>query len=561
MTKVAIYIRVSTTYQVDKDSLPMQRKDLLAYASLMLNCTDCVIFEDAGYSGKNTDRPQFQAMMTRIRQKEFSHVLVWKIDRISRNLLDFAEMYAEFKKLGVVFVSKNEQFDTSTAMGEAMLKIILVFAELERNMTSERVTATMISRASNGQWNGGRVPYGYNYDKESGVFSINKSEADIVIKIHELYLKNHSIISTARILNEQGYLTRAGNQFSHVSVAIILRNIWYCGDYQYNTLKGGCRQTVKDEKEWVIIRDHHPALVSRDDKEEIIEALKDNRKLIPAHDIYYNQKFPHVFKGLVFCGSCGSKCSVSTERKSGVKISRYRCYLRNRTPSACDNKSVNDLMLGEFVFNYVSNLMKAQKTALSIKTLPQLESMLLSGGTFNYISHIETEGLQQVFKLIHSPHSTNYVFMTDIDDTEKDPNVDAIDTLKSERHKIERAIDRLSKLYLYSDNAMSESDFIIKKSQMTKNIDAIDEKIKLLSDSKWNDSISDNEFIKLASDFIIAQNLADRNFVSYERIIHTIDNVTLKSFVTSIIDRITFKEGKVNSIIFRNGLAQYFTYK
>ena len=83
-------------------------------------------------------------MMKMIRSGLFSHVLVWKLDRISRNLLDFAAMYEELKRLNVTFVSKNEQFDTSTAMGEAMLKIILVFAELERKMTSERVTATML---------------------------------------------------------------------------------------------------------------------------------------------------------------------------------------------------------------------------------------------------------------------------------------------------------------------------------------------------------------------------------------------------------------------------------
>ena len=145
--KVAIYIRVSTIHQVDKDSIPMQKRDLVAYCQLLLGSDNYEIFEDAGYSGKNTDRPAFQDMMARIRKGEYTHVLVWKIDRISRNLLDFAEMYQELKSLGVTFVSKNEQFDTSTAMGEAMLKIVLVFAELERNMTSERVTATMISRS------------------------------------------------------------------------------------------------------------------------------------------------------------------------------------------------------------------------------------------------------------------------------------------------------------------------------------------------------------------------------------------------------------------------------
>jgi DNA invertase Pin-like site-specific DNA recombinase len=139
--KAALYVRVSTNYQIDRDSLPMQRQELITYAQLMFGINDYVVFEDAGYSGKNTDRPEFQNMMRRIRAGEFTHLLCWKIDRISRNLLDFASMYQELKDLGVTFVSKNEQFDTSTAIGEAMLKIILVFAELERNMTSERVTA------------------------------------------------------------------------------------------------------------------------------------------------------------------------------------------------------------------------------------------------------------------------------------------------------------------------------------------------------------------------------------------------------------------------------------
>ena len=104
--KVAIYIRVSTTYQVDRDSLPMQRKDLAAYSELVLGISDYEIFEDAGYSGKNTDRPAFQEMMQRTRKGEFSHILVWKIDRISRNLLDFAEMYEELQELRITFVHK-----------------------------------------------------------------------------------------------------------------------------------------------------------------------------------------------------------------------------------------------------------------------------------------------------------------------------------------------------------------------------------------------------------------------------------------------------------------------
>ena len=191
---------------------------------LMFGINDYVVFEDAGYSGKNTDRPEFQNMMRRIRAGEFTHLLCWKIDRISRNLLDFASMYQELKDLGVTFVSKNEQFDTSTAIGEAMLKIILVFAELERNMTSERVTATMLSRAQNGLWNGGRVPYGYDYDKDSKTFSINQEEAFLVHKMYDLYSEHHSLVLVSRALNEDGYASRAGNDWSPVSIFIILTN-------------------------------------------------------------------------------------------------------------------------------------------------------------------------------------------------------------------------------------------------------------------------------------------------------------------------------------------------
>ena len=105
--RAAIYIRVSTLHQIDRDSLPMQKKDLIAYANLILGIEDYEMFEDAGYSGKDTDRPAFQEMMKCVRNGEFTHILVWKIDRISRNLLDFAMMYSEIKKLGVTFVSKT----------------------------------------------------------------------------------------------------------------------------------------------------------------------------------------------------------------------------------------------------------------------------------------------------------------------------------------------------------------------------------------------------------------------------------------------------------------------
>ena len=105
--KSALYIRVSTTHQIDKDSLPLQRSDLINYTKYVLGIDDFEIFEDAGYSGGTTDRPAYQDMMRRIKLGEFTHLLVWKIDRISRNLRDFSEMYDELKKCNVTFISKK----------------------------------------------------------------------------------------------------------------------------------------------------------------------------------------------------------------------------------------------------------------------------------------------------------------------------------------------------------------------------------------------------------------------------------------------------------------------
>ena len=126
---VAIYVRVSTGYQVDKDSLPFQKKELKAYCKhiLHVDMSRVEIFEDAGRSGKNTKRPAYERMMQKVRAGLVSHVLVYKIDRISRNLVDFSLMYDDFKYNRVTFISLNEQFDTSSAIGEAVLKIILVW--------------------------------------------------------------------------------------------------------------------------------------------------------------------------------------------------------------------------------------------------------------------------------------------------------------------------------------------------------------------------------------------------------------------------------------------------
>jgi site-specific recombinases, DNA invertase pin homologs len=557
LNKVAIYIRVSTTHQIDRDSIPMQKSDLIAYTKLMLNTEDYVIFEDAGYSGKNTDRPNFQKMMSQIRSGAFTHLLVWKIDRISRNLLDFSSMYKELKELGVVFVSKNEQFDTSTAMGEAMLKIILVFAELERNITSERVTATMISRASNGQWNGGRVPFGYDYDYDSKTFSVNEQESVIVKLIHDKYEEMQSLVQEARYLNEHDFRTREGNEWSPVTLLIILRNIFYCGDYQYNTLKEGNRQKVKDESEWVIVESHHDAIISREQKQRIIGLLESNKRLSRRNK---STKYNHVFAGLLFCSGCGKAMggSPATPRK-GWSYSKYSCY-STRKNALLNCKSTSDAILGEFVFNYILNILNAKKASSSFNSYLDLEKMLLSGISFSNISGIKKEGLTELYNMMQETDKNTDIFGKP-KKSSGSKNISELSKLRTEKKKTEIALDRLTNLFLFSDKALSEKEYLIQKEKLIGTLDDINEKIGIINSNEWHQTISDTEFIKRASEFVLAKKLADRKYISYKSLALSIDAAVLKAFLARIIDSITVGSGRVEKIVFKNGIVQEFIYK
>ena len=161
MKRCAIYTRVSTDMQaLEGESLDEQEQRLKNYCN-MRELKVQKVYREEGKSGKNLERPQFTELIKDIVKGKIDTVVIKKIDRLSRSIIDFEKTYMFFEERGITLISLQDNFDSSTAIGRAITRVVLVFAQLEREQTAERVSDVMQYRASKGMWNGGCVPYGY----------------------------------------------------------------------------------------------------------------------------------------------------------------------------------------------------------------------------------------------------------------------------------------------------------------------------------------------------------------------------------------------------------------
>ena len=193
-----------------------------------------LVYQDQGFSGKNTNRPSFQQMMTDVERGLISKIIVYRIDRFSRSLVDFYNLWEILQKRGVEFVSASEDFDTTTPMGKAMLSIIMVFAQLERETTAERVRDNYHQRTNLGAWPGGPAPYGFDLGKlpctNGKLMSalIANEQAKTVLRIFRDYADTDtSLGSVARRLNSDGISAPRRNVWDNVSLSRILHNPVY----------------------------------------------------------------------------------------------------------------------------------------------------------------------------------------------------------------------------------------------------------------------------------------------------------------------------------------------
>lgn len=555
--KAALYIRVSTDMQADKDSLPLQESDLIKLAEFH-GITDYVVFKDAGFSGKNFKRPSLQDMLERIRNGEFTHLLVWKLDRISRNLIDFMGLYEELKRRNVSFVSKCETFDTSSVGGEVMLKILLVFAEMERKTIVERVTAVMLSRANDGKWNGGPVPFGYTL--ENGPKAKVKKwpvpdpvEAPIVKKMFEAYLKLKTLRKVAQMLNEQGITTRQGNTWCGVTVREVLFNAFYKGVYTYNKTSSNMPREsfMKPESEWISVKGKHEAIVSEELFDKCSELMhQQNRSFTSKIGRLIGAQEKYIFGGLLACANCGYTLrSVDRGPKKDEcrQSSYYYCAQRYDIKKPCTSKAyTSDKILVKGLLTLVSRIIEACGRAVQFSSPEQLVKYLLSDDIIAGAKGIEEA--DNIYTIIRTHVKHTY----GVDNVEEyNPNSMLVDKIDKEIKVMQRALERLNKFYLFDDSAMPEQEFAEQKKSINEKIAKLEEQKVSLS---CNDVNEDAGYLAQLSQLIFIKTMRDAssNFDYYD-LTKKVGRKVIRKFIKEIVKKIYFDHSRLVKIEFTNG--------
>ena len=261
-------------------------------------------YDDKGFTGANTDRPALARLFEDIERKKVDMVVVVKVDRLSRSLLDFTRLMESLEKHNVGFVSVTQNFDTSTSMGRLVLNILMSFSEFEREMISERTRDKIVASRRHGKWTGGAVPFGYKVIDKKLV--PDREAADFVRRIFERYLELGSTSALAFRLNRE---SQPGKLWTKDRLSRILKNSIYAG-----------LVAVQGE----VHPGEHEAIVPR--------ALFDKARgtLLARRTVYERKHDPdYVLRSIIRCAECGYAIVPATTHKDGQKYRYYRCSIHD----------------------------------------------------------------------------------------------------------------------------------------------------------------------------------------------------------------------------------------
>lgn len=356
-----------------------------------------LIYEDEGFSGGNLERPQFKKMMNDSQKIDFAAIVVYRLDRISRNIGDFAKLIDDLGRREIGFISIREQFDTSSPMGRAMMYIASVFSQLERETIAERIRDNMHELAKTGRWLGGNTPTGYASESITSVnmngkttrackLKIIPEEITLVKLIFDKFIETGSLTKTDEFLLSNGYTTKRGKRFTRFAIRGILMNPVYmiADDDAYNYLsenevdlysekkdfdgehgimaynrtlqtKGRGNQ-AKPMNEWIVAVGKHKGIIPGATWVKVQKMLELNRSK--------NYRKPKsnvaLLSGVLFCGNCGDYMRpklTSRLNADGEYTYTYLCTTKERSASKlCAMKNPNGNLLDRMVIEEIKKL-------------------------------------------------------------------------------------------------------------------------------------------------------------------------------------------------------------
>ena len=364
--KVAIYCRVSTTEQAEEGySIDEQNIKIREYCERegheIYN-----LYEDRGISGKNiTNRPGIKQLLQDATENKFDLVIVWKLNRISRKLLDILNIVELLNKHNIAFRSLTENFETETPSGKLQLNIMGAIGEFERETIAENVKMGLLARAKEGRWNGG-VVLGYDLvelnnegkKRKNTVLKINEKEANTVRRIFELYSQGHGYKAVVNRVNKEGHKTKRNGEFAVSTVKEILQNPVYIGKIRYNVRQDWSKKRRNNINANPILSDgiHEPIIdVETWNKVQVI--LKERSK---KHNKVYDCEFP--LTGILKCPVCGAGMTINrstAKRKDGTRRINeyYSCgNWKNKGTAVCNSNSIRVEVADEYVLNKIMEL-------------------------------------------------------------------------------------------------------------------------------------------------------------------------------------------------------------
>jgi len=352
---------------------------------------DFVIYEDEGFSGGNTNRPQFQKMLKDAGARKFDVLICYRLDRLSRNVSDFSQLIKDLNRFNVNFVSIREQFDTTTPMGRAMMYIASVFSQLERETIAERIKDNMMQLAKTGRWLGGTPPTGYKSEavvtidpggKERKMFKLVSvaEEINLIKLIYHKYVSLKSITQVEKYLIENNIFTKNGQDFHRYSIRFILSNPVYAiadkalynylmnNGYEvcsspddFNGINGlaGYNKTKQDKEnsseryrdssEWIIAVGLHVGIIPGSIWIRTQEMLENNKSK-SYRKVKTSQS---LLSGILRCADCGSYMRPKTVQRynsDGEQVFYYMCEMKEKSrKSRCNIPNINGNTLDKSV--------------------------------------------------------------------------------------------------------------------------------------------------------------------------------------------------------------------